>query len=45
MIALILHDIVPIAVALVIGIVTGLWAFRRRPAAAATLKPKTEDAA
>jgi len=39
MIALILFNLVPLGVALLIGIVTGWWMFARRPA----LPSKTED--
>jgi len=40
MIALILFNIVPLGVALLIGIVTGRWMFARRPTPQPT---KTED--
>jgi hypothetical protein len=40
MIALILFNLVPLGVALLIGILTARWMFSRRPAP----PPKTEDA-
>jgi hypothetical protein len=40
MIALILYNLVPLGVALLIGIVTARWMFARRPTSQAT---KTED--
>jgi hypothetical protein len=36
MIALIQANIIPMAAAAIIGLLTARWAFRRRPAAAAT---------
>jgi hypothetical protein len=39
MIALILFNLVPLGVALLIGIVTARWMFARRPA----IPPRTED--
>ena len=39
MIALILYNLIPLGVALLIGIVTARWMFARRP----TLPTKTED--